>query len=74
MPKVTLYEHPGRVVAVKTAYKGKHRDISLCYLCDAYRPDEPAHHCHIASTLHRMSVLHGGTAIRQEFPSFLEKP
>jgi hypothetical protein len=42
------YEHHGNIVSVNSEFKGKHREICLCYACAKFGP-EGAHTCPIAA-------------------------
>ena len=71
--QIEWYEHHGDTVAVKPEYRGKHREICLCYTCMNFLPEEDERHCQLAADLYAFCKKHGGTAIRQECPAFQER-
>ena len=66
---IETYRHHGKKVAVKAEFKGRHREICLCYDCAYFAPGT-AGNCAMAQTLFDFCNEHGGTAIRQECPAF----
>jgi hypothetical protein len=69
MSKIEWYDHHGRV-AVKTKYKGMHRDVCLCSDCAKFTPEDRENNCPLANELYAFCVKYGGTAIRQECADF----
>ena len=52
----TEYEHFGKNVTAKKAYRGLHRDICICHAnCEYFLPDSPKKHCNIAAMAYQLS-------------------
>lgn len=66
---IERYEHHGRVVAVESDLKGKHRAHCLCYMCDRFRPGA-ADQCPIAAQVYANCVAHGIVTPVWECPEF----
>lgn len=46
---IVRYEHHGYETSVKQKYKGKHKDMCLCYVCNKFEP--MGSNCYIAQKL-----------------------
>ena len=69
---IERYIHHGHEVAVKTPFKGRHREICLCHDCAHLKPGA-ADNCTMAETLFRFCMEHGGVVVRLECPEFTEQ-
>lgn len=49
---VVQYEHHGYMTSVKQKYKGKHKEMCLCYDCKLFEPT--GNNCHIAQELFKI--------------------
>jgi len=60
-PLYEKYEHHGKEVVVKTEFKGKHRDICLCYDCPEFKDGAPVEEggCEIAKAVYKSCVEFG---------------
>ena len=47
---ITTYAHHGAMVQVRRDLKGKHREHTLCYHCEHFKPDT-LNNCHIAQAI-----------------------
>jgi len=48
LPTIEKYEHHGVEVSVNSEFKGKHRDICLCYTCKHFKPKDRDNNCYMA--------------------------
>ena len=57
---IVQYEHHGKTVSVKEEYKGKHRDICLCWQkCKHFKPENRAENCKTANAVYKNCVDFG---------------
>jgi hypothetical protein len=66
---IERYEHHGKVVAVQSELKGKHRVHCICFICDKFKPGA-ADHCPIARKVYKTCVEHGIVSPVYECPDF----
>lgn len=67
---IERYAHHGKSVAVISAYKGKHREMCLCFRgCDYFKPDT-LNNCPIAQANYEVCKEHGLVAPVMECPRF----
>jgi hypothetical protein len=69
-----IYEHHGARVAVRSALKGTHRDLCLCYDCESFAPAEEgqASGCPIANAVYENAVKYDLVSPVLECPQFKE--
>lgn len=70
--KFEQYEHHGKIVTVIKEYKGRHRELCLCYSCALFKPGSPDN-CPIANLNYAVCVAHGVTLPVLECPKFIEQ-
>lgn len=70
-PTYSRYEHHGTMVYVRTDLKGRHRDYSLCYRCQAFVPDGV--NCPIAEIIHDLNKSFGVITPMWECGGFKER-
>lgn len=70
MLPIERYSHHGQSVSVIAAFKGKHREMCLCFRgCDFFKPGEPDN-CQIAQANYEVCKTHGLVAPVMECPKF----
>ncbi len=70
MSPIERYVHHGRDVAVIRDFKGRHREMCLCFRgCDFFKPDHPDN-CGIAKANYELCQRHGLVAPVMECPRF----
>lgn len=66
---ITSYAHHGAMVRVHADLKGKHRQHSLCYQCQLFKPDT-LNNCHIAQAVFENCKKYNLTTPVWECPEF----
>ena len=68
--KVVWYEHHGKMVAVRSLYRGHHKQHCLCYLCSKFHPCM-SDNCPVAQRVYELDVEFGITTPVWECPEFV---
>lgn len=66
---ITVYSHHGALVNVRKDLKNRHREHSLCYSCQLFKPDT-LNNCHIAQKVYDTCVEYHITTPVWECPEF----
>ena len=69
--KTETYEHHGNIVRVNSEFKGKHREICLCWACAKLDPTG-VNNCPIAAELYQLCIKHKLVTPVLECPEFLD--
>jgi len=72
MMDIEYFKLNGLQVAANADMRGKHRDQSLCHLCDRFRP-MTSQNCGIAENLYRQYTTYGVVAPVIECGNFTPK-